>query len=523
MLSALALFITAIALFFFRRRRNASLHGHVRLLDPPHPPRDSYASSQFNGAVLAMRDAPGKRRGVGLFSGLGVLESKASKARRARRDILADEDTGYFSGTPYYMLDGAGSTWSLRSVGAMIGGAMGRRTREASSLSTHSGPLREKSDPFSDGLALMRDQDNNSVGASSRPHGRRHQSYSSALSRSSYVDPFADAIVEEAREDPSSPSNYDNVTTGSTNVHPYPPHLPPYQTIAPQSADVQIFPYPQHQPGTVTPKRSHTSFPTHSLATTNGSLGVSSSYPYPAPSLPIRRSNSWWARFARTSFLDRRPSNSGRRFVDIRDPNPPPRLAAITEAPTLQEESLASSTVGHSQSRSRMGHSKSVASCRSTRTTDTAAIERMGGMDVVQRVMTPSRQSMGSIGGRGSPIDTIDMAPWLDRPHGSLSDGDDDPLVGPPTDSDSDALSPLEEPTSPWRSGGAVAAQVRAYERRMSVEQDLANLPPVNSRKLEEKTRKRGQSVNYGLAPRPSLYVANPDTAHSNSASSTWV
>jgi hypothetical protein len=152
----------------------------------------------------------------------------------------------------------------------------------------------------------------------------------------------------------------------------------------------------------------------------------------------------------------------------------------------------------------------------STRTTDTAVIERIGGMDVVQRVVTPSPRSTGLSDGRGSPTENIEMAEWFDRPHASLSDDDDDPLVASPVTDGSPSPSPeLAMPTSPWRSTGAVAAQVDAYERRLSMEQDLANLPLVNTRQVEEKTtRKRGLSVNYGLAPRPSLYVANPDTAH---------
>jgi hypothetical protein len=45
----------------------------------------------------------------------------------------------------------------------------------------------------------------------------------------------------------------------------------------------------------------------------------------------------------------------------------------------------------------------------------------------------------------------------------------------------------------------------------MSVDQEVPS--PTNTKKFEERIRKKshGATVNYGLVPRPSLYVANPD------------
>ena len=51
--------------------------------------------------------------------------------------------------------------------------------------------------------------------------------------------------------------------------------------------------------------------------------------PNPLHSQPIRRSNSWWARFAKAPLLERRGTESSSRnggFIDFRDPNPPPQL-----------------------------------------------------------------------------------------------------------------------------------------------------------------------------------------------------
>jgi len=64
-------------------------------------------------------------------------------------------------------------------------------------------------------------------------------------------------------------------------------------------------------------------------------------------------------------------------------------------------------------------------------------------------------------------------------------------------------------PPSPKHAiGSAVAARVQAYERRMSREAEVPS--PTNTKQREERTVTR-PVVRYGLAPRPSLFVANPD------------
>ena len=54
----------------------------------------------------------------------------------------------------------------------------------------------------------------------------------------------------------------------------------------------------------------------------------------------------------------------------------------------------------------------------------------------------------------------------------------------------------------------AVAARVQEFERRMT-QQELSP-PPTNTKKREERSRKPSV-VNYGLVPKASLFVANPD------------
>jgi hypothetical protein len=56
----------------------------------------------------------------------------------------------------------------------------------------------------------------------------------------------------------------------------------------------------------------------------------------PPASEPIRRSNSWWMRFAKTPLFERRGTGSspwsGGGFIDFRDTNPPPQLLTIEES-----------------------------------------------------------------------------------------------------------------------------------------------------------------------------------------------
>ncbi|KAF8896480.1 hypothetical protein BD779DRAFT_589178 [Infundibulicybe gibba] len=64
------------------------------------------------------------------------------------------------------------------------------------------------------------------------------------------------------------------------------------------------------------------------------------------------------------------------------------------------------------------------------------------------------------------------------------------------------------------KSNSAIAARIQAYERRLSLSQETPS--PTNTKQHEERS-KRPNQIQYGLAPRPSLFVANPD--HNNRAS----
>ena len=292
------------------------------------------------------------------------------------------------------------------------------------------------------------------------------------------------------------------------------------------------------------------------------------------------RTDSWWTRFTRTTLLDRRLSDTSKMFVpggrfEIRDPKPPPRLDAIAEnvrlgsssqtsqeEPSLQQQQ--SPTLGRAASIVyETGHGKSMSSLR---TVDSEAIERMAGtMDVFQRIKTRSNsnRTTGSINSAdGISIDTLGSS--VDVGHNNYVSGGgtskgilpDDlptfsapveisplkalggydalecstrlssrPLLSTPLSPREDSIRPIASPsplllksTPMSPSSPSVADRIHAFEKRMSLEQQTSSPPATNTKYREERTKKR-VTVDYGLVPRASLFVANPDSHHHFSTS----
>jgi hypothetical protein len=298
--------------------------------------------------------------------------------------------------------------------------------------------------------------------------------------------------------------------------------------------------------------------------------------PNPPQSQPIRRSNSWWARFAKAPLLERRGTESSSRnggFIDIRDPNPPPRLLTIEESAhsrgpsdgTADARPRRKGSVGANRARAGTPtrrpslyhetiHGRSASSLQ---TANTEILERVGGtMDIVQRDGTLDSQHTsltgledefgvgggGSGSGSGPPLRALLVrgepsrhstrtagssvsasveSPMIQSPLRSAAGSPTDEFTHPPLTSSA----PLEEVAaglvaehagSPPRSPG-VAERVRAFERRMSRE-SATPPPPTNTRQMEERLTPppaalgvARPAVRYGLVPRPSLFVANPD------------
>ncbi|THV07267.1 hypothetical protein K435DRAFT_848217 [Dendrothele bispora CBS 962.96] len=545
-----------------------------------------------------------------------------------RRDMLADEDTRNFSPTPWYNFR-RGSSWSLRS-------AMRFKSRDSSTssyvnLDNPPTPWNEKIDPFSDGAAVMRDGETGYIGAAAPGHGgiampssnrsRRDVSYSSSRTDYSYGDPFADPFsdpyddIEEVPRAPSSaahrpyprpsqPLTVDTLLPLSTRIHTLSPVTEASRGTMSQSDQSNLTPSisshntnSNEQGGTISP-----------FDTLSGATSISSFNASPRPSSlidsgnyqPMRRSNSWWTRFAHTGFLDRRASGGSSRrhnvvgaggMPEIRDPNPPPRLVAIEESQhsaspdNESPKSNRSNSIKRALSRGggskvyRGGqHGKSLSSLR---TADSDAIERMAGMDVVQRERTGSHGTRGSSAGMSMDSGhTADEMMWIPEDGiGKLVNrdvGTSLSVQSPVEMSNAEAVGLLdaqreeeENEEVGWRrsplpfskmtstppsistpssgasssnsvttrksiaagpserrsrkiSGNAVAARVRAFEQ-MSMDEasnsssgSIPNSggshspsPPRDARQGKKRT-----SVKYGLVPRQSLFVANPDGNH---------
>lgn len=467
---------------------------------------------------------------------------------RPRRDMFADEDTRQFGwGSPPDMLrrEGSGGTssWSMRSMGAMVRGMI---SRESSAGNSGRGwDDWEKIEGDHEGLMNEGNNSYNGIPNSGHSHERGGSS-------GSYIDPFSDPVPHDGKYDSYQPDHgalkpdgeYDNidVDAGSRDLPPLRPlrtHLPfsaPISTLSPlhevasdSTNTIASFPSPSQdnsssngnssgnayasQPSfssqppcsPVTTSTLHSSAPTIAPSRRHSSILDS----YSPPSTSIRRSNSWWGRFMKTSLLDRQNS-TGQKPLDLRDPNPAPRLMSINES-NASRDTLESE---HEQS---IKHIRLISpSVYSGRTANTEVAERLGGSyDVVQRIA-----SDGSTSHRTASIGSISA-----NEHGILGglSSDQNRLtssrpISPASCPSSSSKEPSRTGPTTYGSrftraaGHAVTSRVQEMERQMTnnlVAEGSA--PPRNTRKREEVPSRTRPSIQYGLAPRASLYVANPD------------
>ncbi len=585
-----------------------------RRLEAERADRDFMVLNDEDGDNPSPRHIPAVRMHAdiprhGILSSLGplsaALKMRSGRGAAPRRDMLADEDERSF-GDWYNERRGdgmAGSSWSLRSI---LGAGVIRR--EPSVGSHGSAPWREKLDPFSDGPTLMRDEERRLIDGATTSRGSRQVNRSSH----SYRDPFADPIHEE-RESFDSTDLYRDYGRGEGLGQPptsssirLVPNVLPLETVLPITRGGHpLSPVSEQTSQGTVARRSDSSHgqsaneialdssssgrprSTSVNSAVNAALAPSSRTLSPktssvsgtsSPSLmnstqPMKRSNSWWLRFAPTGLLDRRSSGASRR-MEFRDPNPPPRLSAIEERNSYAEKTLppGSGATGEMQlmqkslvsppsssqqarrlqdevdvSTSSRGvpmklygvdrHGKSVSSLK---TVDSEAIERMAGtMDIVQRITTRSHRGTGSIGSIGGlSLDTHASTHIWER-EDRISEADDSQnrternlimFTSPVEMERSVPTSPqlldhepaavgttlrsdltLSPPisTAPHPSSSNVSQRVRTFDRRMSMEAPVSP-PPTNTRHREERTKKVVE-VNYGLARRPDLFITNPD------------
>ncbi|OBZ72505.1 hypothetical protein A0H81_07623 [Grifola frondosa] len=503
---------------------------------------------------------------------LGGFVPGGGAGHQARRDMLADEDTREFGSTSWYHVRRDGSigqsSWSsgrsraarptlgdvmqdslasLKNVGGAVlayaSGARSLKSREASTGSRSTGWWEKEAayEPYSDSAALMPDAAVSRT--ASRPRGGRQASYVTMAS-SNYADPFADYEVEElgfSGEDYDADADAVEVGYLSLNDPPPRPHLYTQAAVdltrlSPLSEKPSIT--TMSDPTPTSSDASHIS-PLNAIASSTENSRSSHEQPRSPPFRPssiidanlppsksMRRSDSWWSRFTKTPLLDRRSSDSARmqRPLDFRDPNPPPRLLAIDETahPNSPHSPPAQSkrTSTHTQMYSSSQHGRSASSLQTSKTANSAMIEDMGRtMDIVQQGTMSSRASdastdsayayaRGSIALERPPaVIASSIAGDLPRVHDLVLS----PVQMGAADSDGPSLAPSpRRPSAPRRAatGGTVAARVLAFEQ----------LQDEPARPAPSKTKQAGGSV-YGLAPKPSLFVANPD--HRSSSSGT--
>ncbi|KAF5327519.1 hypothetical protein D9619_004402 [Psilocybe cf. subviscida] len=472
-------------------------------------------------------------------------------------------------------------------------------------------PWREKSDPFGDGASLGRDEEIGLVGGAGsgrRPHSRREASYAtyaSSKSGASYRDPFVDPIYEEKREEFQPMDLYTDrsiATAANTDVkdehasataRPTPP-VTPIRT----SALLPLSQQTGHALSPLTERTSQSTLGVHAVSSGGSSNDHSTeqmaagspwmsrsqatsmtSFSYlpslasptsqptssllnpanpahpPSPSNdyfgaagpPMRRSDSWWNRFSRTSFLDRRSGDGGanpRGRYDIRDPTPAPRLGAIEEGSirSADKSRSGSGNSGNQEKQKRgsansngsvgpqrslsLGSNKAPAkakvyqdarhgrSATSVQTADTDLIEKMAAsMDVVQHLRATG--STSSAGGRSvesqASVAASEMGHVVPAPQPSTAQRIDDSvaLVASPEAVEDASAMPLRMESIQQGLRGA-GSPTKVSERVKELERAQTQSP------RQDKERERPKKVGYGLAPRASLFVANPDNRGSD-------
>ena len=587
----------ALAVWYMRRRQ-ARLGAAFNPLDDDDEDPHSVTAIRMGGTrdvgprILAMP--------LWILSMTGLARSRRYM-NRSRRDILADEDRSFDWVDVSREGSGGRSSYGGRSTRSSARGlshAITERFASIRNLTRGSGSAPHSrvpsttidwekmgGDPFSPEVALMAE-------GLARDELPERSQVGLALSGPSqpYSDPFMDHIAAAGAQ-----HDYDS------EPEPEPPHPPESErkdrlpkgarppalrTALPHSTDfVPLSPLVE-QVSQNSLSNSSTSHNTNSdqNAGSGSSQGAARSPrlssildPNPPPNEPIRRSNSWWARFTKTPLLERRGTESSARlsggFIDFRDPNPMPRLVTIDESAHSQRSSDAlpepmqsqrrTPSLGVAANRARSGtptrrsalyretlHGRSASSLQ---TANTEMLERVGGtMDIIQREGTLDSQhtpltgaysleddfgvtSGDGVGASGTHQSRTLFVRGELTYHSSRTESSsysfDSPMILSPLPSGAatpntefpETASPPSvytddvhvhvgegEDRSPHSPG--VAERVRAFERRMSRE-SAPPPPPTNTRHREERTSPASPrpAVRYGLVPRPSLFVANPD------------
>lgn len=528
-------------------------------------PEAAHFDGQTTGMVRQV-GSPGVIKDILAYLGVSKF---GPRRPQPRRDMFADEDTrslGWAGHSSTMQRQGSEGTsgWSLRSVGALVRGVIGR---EPSGSGVDQGDddwekidhLREVGE---EGLIRQGSLHNED---SSHPTHRRDESFRSN------TDPFQDPLQDDEYDDldlrhgiAEKDVDYDNSLLRSDETDDFEwTALPPQDSVRPFSVRSRM----------LTPLRevSHTSFsdPSNSLPslqepshaqvsyghadnaalspppstspTSHSPTASRSSDPHPVTSArystvsdsilsyspSLSRPDHWWSRLTKSPLLDRRTSITSSKPLDFRDPTPAPPLAP------LEETKASFPTPVHSNDTPAgilVAHGRSLSSAHSGRTADTDSAGHLGGSyDVVQRFASDgsgsrrapslgsaeiSEQGMFAVDNHAS----AEMALSSASPHTNLPRSTSVP-AGPTMSKDvetsSEGLMPPKSNLTPSKKGAVVTSRIRAYERRMSQELESQQTPPPrNTRHREEVPSRTRPTIRYGVAPRASLFIANPDLGH---------
>ncbi len=629
----------------FRRRRGSSRDSHLpwdpRARHHPLPGSGDSEDPELLGSK-SVRDIPvvGGRwadhtQTKGRWGFLPTFNRRGTLGQ-SRFDMFHDEDARSFGHTqaatgssmaptrPAFRRFGSSTRnlWngvlnaSTASFKALGRGGDGATTPAADNR--HSSPdwWEKTHDPFADdAVAMAAVPSMTAMGMNASRQRGSHSQGTSYGSLSTYNDPFTDELgATHSRMSTTSSRGYYSDVGRADSFQPFllpiddePPlsslRIPSSDSGAP-SRNLKVLTPGLLTPGTLassefsnymsmpssTPTSVESSGQSGHKLSTPGLLPSMTSLIGSAPATPIKRSDSWWDRFGRTSLSsltrqvsggDRGSLNPIRRIsvrnngpsnayaaLDFRDPNPPPRLSGIEETGKSNQpspENSADAKKGSGGTVDLGGFAHHRKSLSSMKTADSEALERMAGrLDVMQRGRTTSSDvsltPAGSINedyeyGGARLVTVHGAAPSASsigdrRPphrHGTSSNSQ---IASPPsTDSPGVISSPgmsTEEtyqtaqsrPGAPQRessesyktaqsrpsalnppqrrqTGKGVADRVAVFEGMR-----LTQSPPTSpvaadkfpsNRGADLEAKRKSVGISYGLAQRPSLFVANPD------------
>lgn len=512
---------------------NESTEGGIHNISPVRGPNEEY---QTGHGIM----------GTGVFplaavlTHLGLTRHSPPEPAGPRRDMFADEDTrqfGWGSGLPGMFREGSTRTsaLSLRSMGAIVRSLMSREP--STSNNGREWAEWEKIEGDREGL-IHEDKLFNVMPNSGGLHSRDGSSWS-------YSDPFLDPVPKDTEYDTYQPhlgalkldAEYDNVEADVTSRDLYPLRTQKASLLSPalihtlspldeasnftaSNILTSCLGSSQDNSSSKGPPASNTNSsqpsspsaydpapPSSTIAPSQHRLSILNSHPPTSPtSHPVRRSDSWWGRFMKAPLLERRNS-TGQRPLDFRDPNSAPRLMSI-------EESKASSDSPESNDNLAVKHGRlTSSSVQSSRTANTEVAERLGeSYDVVQRIASDESASLRTASTRSMSANELGFVGSLEQVKLTSSSS-----ISPPSNphrSSNENLRTGSHGSPPTRAAAhAVSSRVREFERQMTNSLEAERSPsPRNTRKREEVPSRTRLNIKYGLAPRPSLYVTNPDS-----------